>query len=130
MNAIQLKTGVQYWRRMALLWGMMALIGFAIAAVAKQPLQGFLGLFVMVALPAYMLFTRRIWWVARMDGDGVTLISGKRYAWADFEKVVGVITTRSGGQWHSHYELVFKNGRARVFDRMLKNGDEVVAALK
>ncbi len=129
MNAIQLQTGAQYWRRLALLWGLFALIGLAIAAVAKQPLLGVFGLLLMIA-PAYMLLTRRIWWVSRMDGDGVTLISGRRFAWADFEKVIDVHAIRYSARWHNHYELVFRNGRARVFDRMLKNADDVVAALK
>ena len=129
MHTIEVKTGSQYWRRLAVLWAMFALIGLAMVAVARQPLLAVLGLALAVA-PAYMLYTRRIWWVARMDVEGVTLISGKRFAWADLEKVVDVIAMRYGGKWHNHYELVFHSGRARVFDRMLKNADEVMAAIK
>lgn len=124
MSVLELQTGSQYWRRLALIWGMFAVIGFAIAAVAKQPLLGFTGLFLMVA-PAYMLWSRRNSWVARMDGDGVGMISGKRFGWAEFEKVFE-IKARGG---HSHYEIVFKGGRARVFDRMLSNKNEVVSVV-
>jgi hypothetical protein len=129
VNSLRLQTGTQYWRRLAVIWGLFGLIGLAITAVARQPLLGVLGLLLMVA-PAYMLWSRRAWWVARMDGDGVTLLSGKRFAWSGFEKVFEVNARRYGATWHSHYELVFKDGHARVFDRMLKNSDEVMPVLQ
>jgi hypothetical protein len=96
--------------------------------MARAPALGILGLVVMIS-PAWLLYRRRVLWVARIDGDGVTLRSGKRLAWADFEKVVDVQAVRGGARWHNHYELVFRSGRARVFDRMLSNADEVVAAV-
>jgi hypothetical protein len=129
MRAIDAKTGKQYWRRVALLWGMFGFFGLVISAMAKTPALGLFGLFLMIA-PAYMLVSRRMTWVARLDGDGVTMHSGKRFAWSDFEKVVDVHALRGGAKWHNHYELVFKSGRARVFDRMLANRDEVVGALQ
>jgi hypothetical protein len=129
MNAIEAKTGRQYWRRIAILWAMFGLFGFVITAMAKAPALGIFGLVLMVA-PAYLLWSRRRWWVARMDGDGVLMRSGKRFAWVDLEKVVDVTAVRGGAKWHNHYELVFRGGRARVFDRMLANSDEVVAVVQ
>jgi hypothetical protein len=129
MSAIEVKTGKQYWRRVAILWAMFGLFGFTISAMAKKPAVGLFGLAVMAA-PVYMLVSRRLTWAARLDGEGVTLRGGKRLAWSELEKIVDVNAVRGGARWHSHYELVFKSGRARVFDRMLANGDEVVAALQ
>ena len=129
MTAIQLQTGPQYWRRLAIIWVLFGVIGFAMAAVAKAPLLGFSGLFQMIA-PAYLPVTRYLWWVKRIDADGVALLSGKRFAWADFDKVMEITVSRYGSRRHNHYELVFKTGRGRVFDLMLKNRDEVLAALK
>jgi len=128
MNAIEVKTGSAYWRRIGLLWAMFGLFGLVMTAMAREPALGILGLVVMIS-PAWLLYRRRVLWVARIDGDGVTLRSGKRLAWADFEKVVDVKAMRGGAQWHNHYELVFRSGRARVFDRMLSNADEVIAAI-
>jgi hypothetical protein len=129
MNAIEVKTGGAYWKRIGLLWGMFGFIGLVMEAMARRPALGILGLVLMVA-PAYMLWSRRVWWIARMDADGVTLRSGKRYAWSDFEKIVDVHAVRGGAKWHNHYELIFKSGRARIFDRMLANADEVLAVVK
>jgi hypothetical protein len=129
MNGIEAKTGKQYWQRITVLWAMFGLMGFVITAMAREPAIGILGLLLMVT-PAYMLWSRRRWWVERMDGDGILLRSGKRFAWADFDKVVDVHAVRGGARWHNHYELVFRGGRARVFDRMLANSAEVVAVLQ
>jgi hypothetical protein len=129
MNAIELKTGKQYWRRVAILWVMFGLFGLVISAMAKRPAVGLFGLLVMVA-PGLMLVSRRMTWAARLDAEGVTLRSGKRLPWSDFDKVVDVHAVRGGAKWHNHYELVFRSGRARVFDRMLENGDAVVGALQ
>ncbi len=35
MSAIELKTGKQYWKRIAVLWGMMGFLGLVIEAMAK-----------------------------------------------------------------------------------------------
>lgn len=140
MIAIRLQTGGQYWRQLALLWGLFGFLGLTILAVARTAPLAFVGL-VMMIVPAYMLVSRYIWWVARMDDDGVTLVSGKRYAWTDLERIIDVRGVsfafpienappfRYQAHGHNHYELIFKGGHARVFDRMLKNGAEVAAAL-
>jgi len=39
--------------------------------------------------------------------------------------VVDVQAVRAGARWHNRYELVWQ----RVFDRMLANADEIVAAV-
>jgi hypothetical protein len=129
MNVIEAKTGKAYWRRIGLLWAMFGFFGLVMTATAKQPALGIFGLVMMVA-PAWLLYRRRVCWLARMDSNGVTLLSGKRLPWSDFEKVVDVHAIRGGAQWHNHYELVFRSGRARVFDRMLANADQVVAVVK
>ncbi len=108
---------------------MFGFFGFVISATAKQPLLGTIGLLVTLA-PGWLLYRRRVSWLARVDDAGVTLLSGKRLAWSDFEKVVDVHAIQGGARWHNHYELVFRNGRARVFDRMLANAEEVVAVVK
>jgi hypothetical protein len=107
---------------------MFGFFGLVISAMAASPVLGFFGLFLMIA-PAWLLIQRRATWIARMDADGVTLRSGKRFPWSDFEKVVDVQANRGGARWHSHYELFFHGGHARVFDRMLANADEAVAAV-
>jgi hypothetical protein len=128
MPSIELKTAPAYWRRIGLLWGMFGFFGLVISAMAANPVLGFFGLLLMIA-PAWLLIQRRATWIARMDGDGVTLRSGKRLPWSDFEKVVDVQAVRGGARWHNHYELIFRSGRARVFDRMLANADEAVPAV-
>jgi hypothetical protein len=128
MVPIDLKTAPAYWRRIALLWGMFGFFGLVIAAMAASPALGIFGLLLMLA-PAWLLLRRRLTWAARMDGDGVTLRNGKRLAWSELEKVVDIQATRGGARWHNHYELIFRSGRACVFDRMLANANEVVAAV-
>ena len=129
MNAVELKTGKGYWRRIGLLWAMFGFFGFVISAMARTPAPGILGLLLMIA-PAWLLVRRRMTWAARLDAEGVILRSGKRLAWADFEKVIDVHVVRGGARRHNHYELVFRGGRARVFDFMLANGAEVVGVIK
>jgi hypothetical protein len=128
MNPIEVRTGKAYWRRIGLLWGMFGFFGLVMTAMARAPLLGIVGLVMMIA-PAWLLYQRRVLWVLRMDREGVTLRSGKRMPWGDLQQVVDVTAVRGGARWHNHYELVFRNGRARVFDRMLANADEVVRAL-
>jgi hypothetical protein len=125
MNTVELKTSGAYWRRIAILWALFGFIGLAITATAKLSALGIFGISIMLA-PAFLLIRRRMTWAARFDGTGVTLRSGKQLAWADFEKVVDVHTVKGG---HNHYQLVFRGGRARVFDRMLANAGEVVGIL-
>lgn len=128
-SPIEARTARRYWVRIAVLWGMFALFGFIISAMAKQPVQGFFGLFLMVA-PAFLLIRRRLTWAHRFDDGGVALRSGKRFAWADLQKVIDVHAVRGGAKWHNHYVLAFKQGRALVFDRMLDNSGEILALLK
>ena len=129
MNAIEAKTGPGYWRRIGVVWGMFGLMGLAITAAARMPAMGIFGL-LMMAAPAFLLYRRRVTWAARFDGEGVTLMNGKRLPWSELEKVVDVHVVRGGAKWHNHYELVFRSGQARVFDRMLANADEVLGLLK
>ena len=140
MQSIQLQTGAQYWRGLAVLWALFGFMGLTMIIFARTTTEGLLGVF-FALVPSYMLIARHIWWVARMDRDGVMLVSGRRFAWADLVKVVDVrgvhyaipiqnaASLNYTSSAHNHYELVFKHGRARVFDRMLKNPDEAVAAL-
>jgi hypothetical protein len=129
MTAIDLKTSGAYWRRIGLLWAMFGFFGLVMTAMARSPALGIFGIVVVVA-PAWLLWRRRVTWAARLDADGVLLRNGKRLPWADFEKVVDVHAVRGGARWHSHYDLVFRSGRASVFDRVLANADEAVRALK
>src|SRR5205814_2140528 len=111
MKAIEAKTGQAYWRRIGLLWAMFGFFGLVMTATAKQPALGIFGLVTMVA-PAWLLYRRRVCWLAGLDVDGATLLSGQRLPWSDFEKVVDVHAVRGGARWHNHYELVFRSGRA------------------
>jgi hypothetical protein len=129
MSAVEARTSKAYWLRIGVIWGMFGLFGLAMTAVARQPAMGIFGL-LMMAAPAWLLLRRRATWMLRIDDDGVTLRSGKRFAWAGFEKVVDVHAVRGGAKWHNHYELVFRDGRARVYDRVLENAQEVLGALK
>ena len=129
MNAVEARTSKAYWRRIGALWAMFGVFGLVITAMASQPVVGIFGLLLMAA-PAWLLLRRRATWVRRMDGSGVTLRSGKQLGWADFEKVIDVHAIRGGSKWHNHYQLVFRNGSARVFDRMLENADEVLGVVK
>jgi hypothetical protein len=127
--AIEAKTSPAYWRRIAILWALFAIMGLAISATARKPAQGLFGIALALA-PAAMLWRRRATWVARLDDEGVTLRSGKRLPWSELERVTDVHARRGAAEWHSHFELAFKRGRARVFDRMLANADEVVGAIR
>ena len=129
MNAVEARTSKAYWRRIGALWAMFGVFGLVITAMASQPVVGIFGLLLMAA-PAWLLLRRRATWVRRLDGSGVTLRSGKQLGWADFERVIDVHAIRGGSKWHNHYELVFRNGCARVFDRMLENADEVLVVVK
>jgi hypothetical protein len=129
MNTIQAKTSQAYWRRIGLLWAMFGSFGLIMTAMAKEPALGIFGLLVMLA-PGWLLYRRRATWMATMDGAGVTLLSGKHLPWAELQKIVDVHALRGGARWHNHYDLIFRGGRARVFDRMLANSDEVLGVIK
>jgi hypothetical protein len=129
MPVLEAKTSRAYWGRIAILWALFAFIGLAISASARKPALGLLGIAIALA-PSAMLWRRRATWVARLDDEGVTLRNGRRLSWSELEQVTDVHARRGAAEWHSHFELRFKRGRARVFDRMLANGDEVVGAIR
>lgn len=126
---IEARTGKSYWRRVALLWGMFGILGLITCAMARKPALGIFGILLMLA-PAWLLVRRRFTWVHHLDDTGVTLRSGKHFAWSDLKKVVDVQAVRGGAKGHSHYELVFDRGRALVFDRVLENAEEVLAHIR
>jgi hypothetical protein len=77
-------------------------------------------------IPVFLVMSRRRW-VRRFDGHGVTLRNGRRFGWADLERVVVVHRRR----FINHYELRFRGGgRAFVFYLVLANRDEVLAVVQ
>jgi hypothetical protein len=131
MEPMVLRTSRGYWMRIGglfVLFGLIAL-GIGVQAVRRGP-PLMLAFAVALALtPAWLLWSRRRW-VARLDSDGVQLRDGRRFAWANFEKVVAVYVQRGGARWLNHYELHFRDGRARLFHRMVDDAHDVLALLQ
>ena len=91
----------------------------------------FIGLFTLGLGALAMLLEHRRW-AKIFDNEGVTRRDGQRFHWADLLEQKAVhMQLSSGGQGAlNNYELVFKNGKALVFHRMLENEKEVMAFLE
>ncbi|MCL4275328.1 MAG: hypothetical protein KJZ77_15765 [Anaerolineales bacterium] len=91
----------------------------------------FIGLFTLGLGALAMLLEQRMW-ARTFTHEGVTRRDGKQFRWADLlEKNAVYIRQRGAGQGSlNNYELVFKDGKALVFHRMLENEGEVMRFLE
>jgi len=91
----------------------------------------FIGLF-SFGLGALAMWLEHRLWAKTFDREGVTRRDGKKFRWADLREKNAVHMQLSSGRQGAlnNYELVFKDGKALVFHRMLENDQEVMAALE
>jgi hypothetical protein len=75
--------------------------------------------------PLFFLRGRRSW-VSRFDAQGVTLQSGRRVAWNEFQ---GVRAVHGRVGQVIYYELAFRGAHARIFPAMVANAPEVLAVV-
>lgn len=129
---LELPTARHYWHRIVWIYVLVApFVAMAAGQAAldygrPERLEMFLGLSGIAAflllVPTVLLLARRRW-VARMDGDGVVLRNGRRFSWSDFRGVEARHNRRL--RIVNHYDLVFTDGRAGVFHRMVANPFEL-----
>jgi hypothetical protein len=73
-------------------------------------------------LGALHLYLESRSYVRLLDEDGVTVRSGKRYAWKDLKKVKARYRGYPGRASLAYVYLEFTNGTAGVFWQMFENG--------
>jgi hypothetical protein len=132
---LEIPTARHYWKRIVLLYVLvLPFVALGVGQAAKdigRPerremvwAMASIGVFLLLA-PTVLLLARRRW-VRRMDEHGVTLRSGRTFAWRDFRGVeTRLIENLKPRIVVNHYDLVFTTGRAGVFFRMAANEDEV-----
>lgn len=103
-------------RSFGCLWALCVPMGLLAASVsmnANTPLYGsplpLLFGIVVGGLPLLLTFSRRFA-VARVDGQGLTLRSGKLHRWADLRGIGKVQVMRNGRPLRIDYTIGFKTG--------------------
>lgn len=68
-------------------------------------------------------------WVKFLDNQGITRRDGKQMQWNNL-KSMRFVRWRNRSARLNHIELIFGNGRAKVFPEMIENVNEVMRFLK
>src|SRR5262245_10650335 len=115
----------KFWHRVILLFVLLTPFSLMALSVLGKGSAGQVAILATVALvllmiPGVLVLSRRRW-VQRFDRTGVTLRNGRAFSWGSFEKVVAV----SRRYQVTHYDLVFREGKAMVAHQMAENRAEV-----